>query len=251
MKIDSPASSFLGFSPLQLPGLKLWLDASDLSTINTDTAAPDVDSWTDKARGVVFSQATAGQKPHTGGLLNGLNTIVFDGIDDLLVSAITNILTGSEGAIWMVFKPGATLAGSMFTTSDEATTVDSYLFRIRSDKVSMLLDPVSAGLDQNSGETSLATNTAALAYYASNGSVYDIRLNGADDGLVNITGGNNGFWFSLLTDTDNFALGAAKRSSEVQFFDGALAEVFIMDGVTPTAAQTLNADNYMLSKWFP
>lgn len=82
------------FSPLDISGLALWLDASDASTLfqasnGTTPATADTDVvgyWGDKSgNGRHVTQGTTANKP----LLklaqqNGLNTVLFDGSDDFL-----------------------------------------------------------------------------------------------------------------------------------------------------------------------
>lgn len=74
----------VGFSPLHLPGLALWLDAADTSTITSSSGA--VSQWNDKSGlGRNFSQSTSASQPTTGSVTqNGLNVIDFDGSADYL-----------------------------------------------------------------------------------------------------------------------------------------------------------------------
>lgn len=75
------------FRPDQLPGLNLWLDASDTSTITSSSGA--VSQWSDKSgNGINLTQGTAANQPTTGSTtLNGLNVISFDGSNDNLRTA--------------------------------------------------------------------------------------------------------------------------------------------------------------------
>lgn len=72
-----PDADWLGirtFSPLWLPGLRMWLDASDASTITA--SGGKVSEWRDKS-GLAhhLAQSTDALKPLTGYSLNGLDTI--------------------------------------------------------------------------------------------------------------------------------------------------------------------------------
>lgn len=70
------------WSPLDLPSLVGWYDASDTATI-TDSGG-EVSQWDDKANGYHLTQSTAGLKPTTGTrTINGLNVLDFDGSDNL------------------------------------------------------------------------------------------------------------------------------------------------------------------------
>lgn len=81
------------FSPLDLPGLALWLDASDLSTITHDAGA--VSQWDDKSpNGWHVAQGTGAAQPLTGAATrNGRNVLVFDGTNDFLINAVNTGLS--------------------------------------------------------------------------------------------------------------------------------------------------------------
>lgn len=84
----------VAFSPTDITGLILWLDANTISTLWQDSArttqvAADGDpvgAWDDRsASGYNFTQATSASRPtyRTGGI-NSLPTLDFDGSDDCL-----------------------------------------------------------------------------------------------------------------------------------------------------------------------
>ena len=75
-----------GWSPSDLDGLALWLDADDDSTITESSGA--VSAWGNKGSGPDVAQSTAAYKPATGAAsINSLNAITFDGTDDYLSAA--------------------------------------------------------------------------------------------------------------------------------------------------------------------
>ena len=78
-------SATSGFSPLSLPNLALWLDASDSSTVTLD-GSNNVSEWRDKSGNLRHStQASTLLRPaYTSAAVNGLNAITFDAADDLL-----------------------------------------------------------------------------------------------------------------------------------------------------------------------
>lgn len=94
----------VGFSPLALPGLIAWHDASDAATITSSGGA--VSQWDDKSgRGNHLAQATAANQPTTGTLtINGLNVIDFDGTNDFLASSATPTTVTDQWAIAMVWS---------------------------------------------------------------------------------------------------------------------------------------------------
>lgn len=73
----------VGFSPLQLPGLKFWLDASQISGLND---GDPVATWSD-ASGLNnhATQATGSKQPtYKVAIVNGRPVVRFDGVDDAL-----------------------------------------------------------------------------------------------------------------------------------------------------------------------
>lgn len=71
-----------GFTPTNLSGCKLWLDASTLTGAN----ASSVTTWADSSGNAYdFTQATSSLKPTLRtNLLNGKNGVRFDGVDDYM-----------------------------------------------------------------------------------------------------------------------------------------------------------------------
>lgn len=90
------------FSPLSIPGLALWLDASDSATLFQDSAGTTpatadndvVGRMNDKSGGGRhFTQATTPNKPILKlATKSGRSVLRFDGTDDYLQSSVTNIL---------------------------------------------------------------------------------------------------------------------------------------------------------------
>lgn len=77
----------LPFSPLSIPGLALWLDASRLTLADLDP----VTTWPDlSGNGRDASQATAAKKPtFIANGQNGKGVVRFDGVDDWLQALFT------------------------------------------------------------------------------------------------------------------------------------------------------------------
>lgn len=73
------------FSPTGIPGLALWLDASDAATITLD-GSNNVSQWSDKS-GNARNAAQASTTLRPGYLTSGINgrpALVGDGVDDLM-----------------------------------------------------------------------------------------------------------------------------------------------------------------------
>ena len=84
--ITSSQKSVWGFSPQSIPGLALWLDAADASTV---TGTASVTAWRDKSG--LGNNATGGISPSYSS-----NAVQFNGLNTYLttpVSAGTNTAT--------------------------------------------------------------------------------------------------------------------------------------------------------------
>lgn len=96
------------FSPRNLPGLTLWLDAADRSTV--DVIDDDVTAWRDKSgRGAHFYQNDIAKQPEYGPLsqsekMNGIHVLKFDTaqlISDVAINARTIVIV-FEGEVGQI-----------------------------------------------------------------------------------------------------------------------------------------------------
>ena len=243
------ASSKASFSPLNLPNLKAWYDASDLSTITGGSA---VSQWNDKSsNGFDLSQATSTKKPSSGTrTLNGLNTIDYDGTNDFLQAA-----TASD---WT------------FLSNSAASTAF----------VVYILDDLNANAWLVTH--SIGTSIGYSAYY--NGGLFAFVSNNSADVLYNDTGqttttGNHyAYWLTdpanataanrseiyidgVLKNKNNTATATASSSAPLRplgvggradddaySFNGAMAEIIIVSGLMSPGDIT-KTKNYLTDKW--
>ena len=92
MRHKAVAAGGAVFSPLDLPNLVGWWDASDEATIS-DTGGL-VDQWDDKSTAGNDATGTTTTRPTTGTTtVNGLNIIDFDGTDDFLTASLATAST--------------------------------------------------------------------------------------------------------------------------------------------------------------
>lgn len=130
--VSASVSSYSPWTPLALQP-RLWLDASDLTTITDSGGA--VSEWRDKSgNGYAFTQATSTSQPTTGTVtLNSLNTIAFDGGDSLVSTAAASEWTflhnGTKYLIAVVIKRNvAGVIGSLMNTGT-STAVVGFMMR--------------------------------------------------------------------------------------------------------------------------
>lgn len=114
------ASPLVPFSPTQIAGLMLWLEADTLALSDTDP----VTTWADSSGlGNDATQAVAGAKPtFRTSVINGLPVVRFDQTDDLLATASFSLV--HPFTIFVVTKFNQAQSGND-TLFDGVTAVNS------------------------------------------------------------------------------------------------------------------------------
>jgi len=122
------------FTPKNISGLALWLDAADGSTLfqNSDGTTPatatsdPVGYWRDKSGNSRHAtQATAGSRP-TIGAQNGRKTLTFDGTDDHLV--LGNLSAAFPAAAEIIASYGITSTDNLYVIYQTANNLTSDVF---------------------------------------------------------------------------------------------------------------------------
>lgn len=93
------------FNPKMLPGLQLWLDAADSSTVTLNSG--NVSEWRDKSASAVhYSQATAAYQPgYSSAYKNGRNAIRMGASGTTYLSTGTNpSLSFKPATVFIVFQ---------------------------------------------------------------------------------------------------------------------------------------------------
>ena len=112
------------FSPLGISGLKLWLDASQITGLNDGDA---VGTWADlSGNGNDATQATGSKKPtFQTNEINARPVVRGDGVDDLLACS-TQVIPNSNCSVFVVLKAvtsgGGTYTERSFGNGDGAGT---------------------------------------------------------------------------------------------------------------------------------
>lgn len=171
------------FSPPNISGLVLWLDASDASTFSFSSGS-SVSQWRDKSTSAAnHGQGTASVQPNRNGTLNGKSTVVFDGTDDNLINATVPLLRNVPG--WTAFVLSMTTDVTQYGIS----------FQVYSDAI-------------DTWSLRLAMNVAGSA--SGKATVCGRRVDGGTGTCFNSTNSvSNSVWYtntfvSDLTNTDAF-----------------------------------------------
>ena len=255
--VSAPVSSYQPFSPLALQP-RLWLDASDLTTITESSGA--VSEWRDKSgNGYSFTQATSTAQPTTGTTtLNGLNVLSFDGIDDWMVSTAAAsewkfLHDGTEYLAGLVVRRAVAGVFAAFYSTQIAIgsvqqTGTRMVFNV-ANQWGIIIHGLPGVVVAN-GITSVGTGTSprvVSARVSPSASVAN-RLTMALDGGQPITpNGSNG----ALTTNDPYRtlhLGT-QATATTGLFNGYMAELVFVTGSSVTDLNRQRLHEYLNRKW--
>lgn len=241
------------FDPRSIPGLKTWIDFSDSSRL-VITSAPDIDRVTDKSSlAINFDQGTAARKPEIASSpVNGRQVANFDGVDDFFtVSSMP--LTGNIGRIFGVFRMPILPGGNtnIFAAGDENGTQSVAL--LRTERLAGInYFSVGAGAtlaNRVRMTTPIAADTTYVVSAASDGAAFSLRLNGAAETPVVVTGANNGQWLADFPLIDTLTIGWLDINTTAGLYRGLMGEILYYDGVTLSIEQIRKVEAYLAAKW--
>lgn len=222
------------WTPAKVAGLALWLRADDLAGADGDA----ISSWVSReGKAYNFAQTLTKRpllKKGANGI-NGHNTVLFDGSNDILVYAGADISTASLGTCFAVYRLTAIPAGKTFEVfgSANASAGTSYwlcrgILATATPNISIV--QINADTeDKLRGGTNLTTATPYLGVWKSTGAATSLRVNGAAETITVVSGANNGDWLGDTANRENFTLGGIKVGSETNFLNGDLAELLLYD----------------------
>lgn len=221
-----------GFSPKNISGLAVWLDATDTSTLTFNSTS--VSQWADKSgNGRNATQATALNQPTTG-TINGKQAIAFDGTSDhLSLGDLSAAFPSAATAFYVVTKSEGANQGSYMAASTSNNAGwwrfgggSSYLGIFRNNR----LGATAINLDAN--------NVNCVGVLSSS-STYDVYLQGT----------------RILTTTADFAggtnhlIGAGMdSSSNLYYIQGRIGEVIYYNRAL-SAADIATVYKYLSKKW--
>lgn len=234
-----------GFSPDDIAGLSLWLDADDGSTLTL--SGSNVTQWDDKSsNGYNVSQGTTSRQPTLQtGVLNSKDGVRFDGTDDALFNdSAASIASGNDVpvTIFTVYKllsSGTNEYGVVFGNS---TSIQPLLCLMTASNTMSAQQRTDAG-----GLTNAVSTTSALAYRCQTTQLTSSNL------VVynNKTQIKSSSFTPAQTTFDTFTVGAWRRSTQmngVAFMNCDICELLIYDSALSTSDREQVAD-YLTDKW--
>ena len=223
-----------GFKPSQIPGLQLWLDASQIVGLNDGDA---VATWSDLSGNANnATQGTASARPtYQTGEINGQAVVQFDGTDDYL--SLPSINANTVGTVFIVGKKLGASSVFLGLQSFASGTGPSLPFYFSSNSYLYIQRGGTGDYVGASGQN--ATLQSAFLYAGKiDGATLSQRVNRTDLGVA--TSGavacNNGF--DALGGRIAAGVWGNQMVAEVLFYNSALS-----------AADIVRVETYLTAKW--
>ena len=238
-------------------GYKLWLDATDATSITASGGA--VSQWNDKSGNASnFTQGTGANQPTTGSrTINSLNVIDFDGTNDFLLcpssSGLFNYLHNSTGGTTFIVGIRETTGGVMHGNGGGGSATIGHYHAINASANTDLL--ITNG---NSGLTSALqfdlTAMGTTAFYLTNkwdgnNATAANRLKESRNGAA-FTGANIQTQAASNSNaSQSLAIGADYTGGSAgAFWNGAFGEIIFYEGILSSGDIT-SVQSYLASKW--
>ena len=225
------------WTPLDIAGCGLWLDASQITGMSDGDA---VSTWSDlSGNGNHLTQSDVNKKPvYKTNIKNGRAVVRWDGVDTLLNLAVTNMNNWSQAAhaVIMVFCPTAVAEDDMMTDGGAGT---GYMLLMLYN--SKMRGHAWRGANANAID-SASTITAGTWYIGGQrvtATTIELRLGGSIDAGPNALVGD--------ATAGNAIVYLATRGAASNF-DGDIGEVIVYT-VAPTPAEMASLQTYLSDKW--
>ena len=215
------------FTPTQIPGCALWLDAADATTLTL--SGSNVTAWSDKS-GNGNTATTA-----TGTLTRSSNSIVFTG-SQAMTTPLSSVMTTQT--IFVVAS--AATSSYMDILGVAGTSIDNGVQVIMSNNYTHFVTRFGGTSIMTGGTVTQNTPFLYGVTYISGGNSF-IYLNGSQTGS-NTTA-------AAISGTGTVMLGAYRINSITdEFYNGRMNEVLVYNQVLSTS-QRQRIEGYLAEKW--
>lgn len=240
------------FSPSNIAGLSLWLDAttglfdatSGGSAVTTDGSA--VARWEDQSgNSRHITQATLASRPILKtAIKNGKNIIRFDGTNDILRRSGAFVHAQGAATIFVVVSANSGTSDRLMNEGRTANTNSLYMPIISNlaTDFSVLYRLDNGTIPLNNVSFGTAFNGAGFKLVCA----LDSGTNFA--GFINKVTTNNQNYTRGTVTLDTFSIGGWATTIERDFFPGDVAEVVIYNTALGTSDRQ-SVENYLYSKW--
>ena len=234
------------FSPTSIPGIALWLDASDAASITLD-GSNNVSQWNDKSgNGKHAAQATTTKRPsYQTAVQNGLNAVRFDGVDDCLQAASVTL----SGQFTIVLACKTTTAKPFFIEHSANVNPNQGFYFYGTTPTASAVRRTATGIVSPDVNVTWYGSAAGVAVFRSlsslvGGLAYSIRKNGVAQAL---TGSGTTTISSAESITDTLNIGS-RNNGAAPISDGDYYEVMLYDRPL-TDAEVGALETYLKTKW--
>ena len=238
------------FSPTGIPGLALWLDASDTATITLD-GSNNVSQWNDKSgNGKHATQATTLNRPSGTATISGLGAIGFDGTNDCL--QVASLALPSSITIFLVYTQTNSTTKLFFMehSADAAANDGVFVYgsipstTIRRSGAATSNTPAPQTPTQ--GTAARQTTVMFDRTLAADGKIARFWRDGTESTMV-ASGTNSGVTVASSTATTTLNIGSRNGGASLPF-QGSLGDLLIYDSaLSSTNRQAVEA--YLKAKW--
>jgi len=227
---------------------------SGLTTVAGD--GDPIGGWVDQVGSVDMIQTVNPKRPvriAADTRFNSQSSIDFDGGNDFLRDLNPYRTSDTQGEIWLIHAKDVPSKNHALisVTQDGAPGPFSYMFwssKYGLNDIQMFHKDPAFHSDAEQSITPLlvphADNTRQIDRWQSDDSIYVFERDGVLFNHTSTSGGDDGHWFGDMSENERFHFGCWKTSTEVDFFDGQLAEVIVMNAVL-TMCQRLALESYL------
>ena len=219
-----------GFNPKTLPGLLVWMDASDSSTY---TLATGVSEWRDKSgNGRSFTQGTGNNQPIISSVTqNGKALLEFDGTNDRL-QATGNFLQIASCTLFAAYRRTAGAYGGIISSCGN------------SDNSPGILIDVSRGAVRGYANVGYEAVGAADAFHIVSGTVTSGAVVTFTNGTQVATSAASG---TLGVDQTTTSIGTYRQAAS-NYFGGYIGEILAWNRVLSTTERQ-TVERWLGKRW--
>ena len=221
------------FFPHQLPGLTVWLDAADLSTLTLDSS-DHVTMWEDKSQYKTKFLSQGDQKPMLFyNQYNGFNALSFDGVNDVMTADNVQ-MNGKPGTVIMMMNQHQS-GGDLVLLSK-----GNDLWKLKNNGFFSLSNGASS-ISLSNQSSSWLREGLTYVMVTFDGTKLKAYQNGSFVAEKSISQ-------SIGTDIDVLTLGSDYAKTSGFFMNADLGELIVYDRVL-SDAERLQVQNYLDFKW--
>lgn len=228
------------FSPIDVSGLQLWLDASDASTITE--SGGNVSQWDDKSGNANHvNQGTLANQPVTGTrTINLLNVLDFDGTNSFLSQTNIQLVNSSTGhfTAFGVSRNDVSTVGMIISQDNSGDQVAQFI-KTGVNAAGIAFNTLGNTF-QDSSNKPVGTSPVVISSVF-NGSTIEVLVNRE-------TKGGTSFFGTTKKNASTVTVGGTRPDISNERFNGSIAELIIYNRVLENE-EIESVEQYLADKW--